>query len=194
MKKLRLLIILLIPLLLITGCGNADSRLEKAVKKTSISQKGLKSYRCKVGINSNDKNINYIILNEGNKNYSISVSTDDYSYTYRKGEGYKVMEVEPDEYKKSYKYEDTDRYLNVLKNVSDVRVKDEKINDISYKKYEFKVSKNDINSLISPYNIKVKKDGKGYVYVDKDNHVYIINYVSGDVSVNVSYTSYNEIK
>ena len=185
---------LLIPLLFITGCGNADSRLEKAVKKTSISQKGLKSYRCKVGINSNDKNINYIILNEGNKNYSISVSTDDYSYTYRKGEGYKVMEVEPDEYKKSYKYEDTDRYLTVLKNVSDVKVKDEKINDISYKKYEFKVSKSDINSLLSPYNIKVKKDGKGYVYVDKDNHVYIINYASGDVSVNVSYTSYNEIK
>ena len=69
-----------------------------------------------------------------------------------------------------------------------------KIGDKKYKKYTFSVSKEKLNKVLKPFKIKVKKGGKGYSYVDSDNHVYLINYSSLDVNVNVSYTRLNEVK
>ena len=195
MKKIKLLIILLIPLLFITGCGSTNSKLDKAVSKTSITKKGLKSYRCKVSVVNKDSDISYVVLNDSNKNYDISVTTKDKSYSYKVEDGEIVaspsviVNINKDD-----DYTDTDKFLNGLENATDIKESTYKIDDTEYKKYEFKISKVSMNKMLSSFGIKVKKDGKGTAYIDKDNHVYIVNYVSGNVSLGVSYTRYNNVK
>ena len=192
MKKIGILFILLIPVLLITGCANEKNELSKYVNKTSITNKGLKSYRCKVNLRDKANGINYIVLNDNNKNYNLSVSTKDYSYEYSINDE-KVKEMPPQEYNSSYKFEDTDRYLDLLNEVTNIK-EDKKEKDNNYKKYTFKINKKDLNKILSTFNMKTSKNGKGFTYIDKDNHVYMINYLSGAISINISYTRYNSVK
>jgi len=171
MKKIKYLLILLIPILLITGCSsNYQSKIKSAVNNTSISSKGLKSYRIKVDAVNNDKNINYIVLNKNNKelNFSTEAKEDDLDYDYT----------------------NTDIFLEGLKDITDIKYSLDK----EYDRYEFKISKENLNKVLKTLNIKVNKDGTGYTYIDKDNHVFMINYKSNDISVTVSYTRLNSVK
>ena len=193
MKKIKLLIIFLIPILLLTGCDNSDnSKLKKVIKNTSITDRGLKSYRCKVTISNNDDNISYVVLNSENKNYDISVSTKDNNYSYSIKDD-KIMGKAIDT-NMNYDYTNTDKFLDGLNNATDIKSSKEKIDNNEYDKYTFKINKSSINDILSTFNIKVKKDGNGYAYVDKDNHAYIINYKSGNININISYTRYEDVK
>lgn len=194
MKKIKLLIVLLIPLLLLTGCDTSDNtKLEKAIKKTSITAKGLKSYRCKVNYIEKENTITYIVLNNGNKDYSVSITKGDNRYSYELKDN-KIMGKPSEVFSINYDYHDTDKFLDSLKNVSDIKTSKEKIDDVKYTKYSFKINKASLNKLLSSFGSKTKKDGKGYVYVDKDDHIYIINYKSGNINLNVSYTRYEDVK
>ena len=169
MKKIKYLLILLTILILITGCSSSnESKLLRSVKNTSITENGLKSYRAKVSIVNNDKKINYIVLNKENKDYKLIDGNNEYNY------------------------KDTDKYLNILKKVENIKVSDIKIDKIEYKKYDFTIDKEIINSVLKDFNIKVKDNGTGYAYIDQDDHVYIINYVFDDLTINVSYTRLNK--
>ena len=194
MKKIKLLIILLIPILLITGCNSSEKvQINKAIKKTSITKKGLNSYKCKVHIINKKDNINYTVLNEKNKNYSIAVSTKDNNYSYSIEDGNisvpldEGMIVNPN-------YQDTDKYLNSLNGIYDIKMSKEILDKDEYKKYTFKIKKYDLNKVLEDFSIKVKNDGIGYTYIDKNNHIYIINYSSGVVSINITYTRLNNVK
>ena len=192
MKKIKLLIILLIPLLLLTGCGD-DKGLEGAIKKTSIKEKGLKSYRCKVNYIEKDNKITYIVLNNGNKDYSVNITEGDNDYSYELKDN-KFIGKPSEVFSINYDYHDTDKFLDSLRDISDIKESKEKIDNVKYTKYSFKINKASLNKLLSSFDSKTKKDGKGYVYVDKDDHIYIINYESGKINLNVSYTRYNDVK
>ena len=171
MKKIILLILLLLPILLLTGCNNNENKIEKAIKSTSIKEKGLKSYRIKVDVKNKDKSINYIVLNKENKelNFSTDSKEDDLDYDYT----------------------NTDIFIETLKDIKDVKEVDY---DKTYDKYEFSISKEKLNKLLKVFNFKVEKDGNGYTLIDKDNHIYMVNYVTEDISVTVTYTRLNSVK
>lgn len=202
MKKIKYFVIIVLVLTIVTGCKSKKQReVYKALENTSISQKGLNSYRVKVSITSKDKSINYIVLNDNNEKYQITVDTSEGSYNYLiNNKKKKDKENIPDPFSENnpeleYDYTNTDLFLEVLDDLSkDPKVTNEKIGDKKYKKYTFSVSKEKLNKVLKPFKIKVKKGGKGYSYVDSDNHVYLINYSSLDVNVNVSYTRLNEVK
>ncbi len=195
MKKIKLLIILLIPLLLLTGCGDDKS----ANKNTSITDKGLKSYRCKVDIINGDESIDYIVLNKENKEYDISVSTKDGNYSFTINKDSKEKRHAPidkplpsEDIMQKYDYPNTDIFLEGLDDAKDIEESKTTIGDTKYTKQSFKISKNDLNKILEGFDIKVKKNGNGFAYIDKDNYVYIINYESGKVKVTVSYTRYEK--
>ena len=201
MKKIKYFVIIVLVLTIITGCKSKKQReVYKALENTSISQKGLNSYRAKVSIISKDKNINYIVLNEKNKKYNINVSTDTGSYNYVVNKGSKkdkhdIPESSEEKPEMEYDYTNTDLFLDVLDELSkNPKVTNVKIGDKKYKKYSFSVSKEKFNKVLKPFGIKVKKDGNGYFYSDDDNHIYLITYGSGNVNVTVSYTRLNEVK
>lgn len=200
MKKIKLLIILLIPLLLLTGCGS-DNGLNGAIKKTSIKEKGLESYRCKVDIINDKERIDYIVLNKENKEYDISISTEDGNYSFTINKDTKEKRHAPidkplpsEDIKQKYDYPNTDIFLSGLDNAKDVKKSKVTIGDTKYTKQSFKISKNDLNKILEGFDIKVKKEGTGFAYIDKDNYVYMINYESGKVKVTVTYTRYNDVK
>lgn len=194
MRKIKVIIILLIPILLLTGCGELKG-IDGAVKKTSITDKGLKSYRCKVDIVNKEDRVSYIVVNKENKEYDVSVSTKDGDYTYSVRDDSKDRvhapandKVANEEVKLNYNYIGTDIFLNGLKSVNETKKTSETIGDVDYTKYSFKISKKNLNNILDNFDMKTNKDGSGYVYLDKDNYVYMINYVSGDISITVSYT------
>lgn len=194
MKKIVLLVVVFLSVLLITGCDLSENQgINKSISKTSITKKGLKSYRCKVSINSKDDSISYIVLNNNNKNYVISLSTKDGMFSYEIKEG-RVIAKDNSYINNNYDYTNTDMFINGLANVEEKSVKTEKIDKKEYMKYEFNISKSELNKMLSSFNMKAKKDGNGFVYIDKDNHIYIIKYLVDDITMNISYTSYNDVK
>ncbi len=201
MNKYKFIILILIFLTFITGCKNKNQK--KAInvyKNTSISEKGLSSYRAKVSISSKKVNLNYIVLNNDNRDYTVTVMSDggSTSFTIKNGKKEKndVVSVEDDEeLDDDYDYTNTDLFLEGLNNASDdVKTSTEKIGDKKYTKYDFSVSKDTMNKIIESFGIKVKKSGSGYAYVDSDNHVYMINYNVDNVILTVSYTRIDEAK
>ena len=194
MKKIKVIVMFLVVVLLLTGCGD-----KSVSKNTSIKDKGLKSYRCKVDIINDKERIDYIVLNKENKEYDISVSTKDgnYSFTINKDSKEKRHapaddEMISEELKQRYDYPNTDIFLKGLDDAEDIEESKTTIGDTKYTKQSFKISKKNLNKILEGFDIKVKKDGNGFAYIDKDNYVYMINYESGKVKVTVSYTRYEK--
>ncbi len=193
MKKTKYLIVIFIIVLTITGCKNKEQKnISGASKNTSISENNIKSYRAKVSITSKNVNESYVVLNENNKNYTISYIEDNKNITIKIDEkGEKVTTDSGEIYTGTikYDYKNTDIFLEGLNtDDKDLKTKEIEIGKEKYTQYDFKIKKETFNKIMKSFKITVKKDGTGYAYVDKDQHVFLINYSIDDVNVNVTYT------
>ncbi|MBR4618911.1 MAG: hypothetical protein IKO49_06365 [Bacilli bacterium] len=198
MKKFKYLTTILILILVLTGCKNKEEKtLTDATKNTSITEKGLTSYRAKVSISGKDINEKYIVLNKNNKNYTISLDDNKQIYI-NITKGKKVItDEEGKDYSKEIKYDytNTDIFLEALNtNDNTIKTKDIKIGNKEYIEYDFNVSKETFNKIMKNFNIEVSNDGNGFAYVDKNSHVFLINYTVDSININVTYTRLNGIK
>lgn len=181
-------------LLLITlGNGKVDN-LNTAADNTKINK--VKSYRAKVSIYTDSFNENYVVLNKDNKEYNISFYDNNTSYVAKiKDNKTEVTDVlgKTVSIKPKYDYTNTDLFLKGI-NIDDKNTVKEiqKIDDKEYTRYSFKVKESTFNEILKPFGITVKNDGTGYAYVTEDNNVYIVNYSSDEVNINVSYTNVGE--
>lgn len=182
MKKIYLLLIITI---FLTGCGTKKINSEK----TSISSGQIKSYRAKVSIKGNGINENYIVYNDNNSIYEITfIDRDDFDKAIINEEEITIYkENEIVDQTLSYDYKNTDLFLKGLENIKVTSNKTEKIGEEKYTYQEFDFKKNDIEKISETFNIE-SADGKGYVYINSKNQVYIVNYKIADVNINVSYT------
>ena len=199
MKKIKYLTIIVLLLLIVTGCKNKEQKqVAGASKNTSISEKGLKSYRAKVSISGKDITENYIVLNKNNKTYNITVSKDNEQIYINIEDGNTVVTTENGEiYSKEIKYDytNTDLFLVGLDTTDkDIKTKDIEISGEKYTEYDFKVTSETFNKIMEPFDVSVSEDGEGYAYVTQDGYVFLINYNVGGIHVNVTYTRLNEVK
>lgn len=189
MKKFKYVLVLLLVLVVVTGCKTKEEKqLIEAFNNTTISQKKIKSYRAKVSVRNDKENINYIVYNNGNKTYTVTIIDEDKSINLEIDKDGKITSYDSS-YELKYEVKGTDLFLEKME-LKDETLKSSKtkIGDETYTKYEFKITKESLNEILKPFDIKTKKDGDGYALVDKDKHVYIVNYNSGKINVNVSYT------
>ena len=147
----------------------------------------------KVSIKSKKIQENYIVFNTDNKEYNIILSKDNKTITIDIKNGKKkVKDSEGKEYTGEIKYDytDTDIYLTGV-NITDSEIDSSEltIGKEKYTKYNFKITKEKFNKIMNPFNIEAKTDGNGYTYIDKNNHIYLINYNISGINVNVSYTN-----
>ena len=211
MKKIKYLTIIVLLLLIVTGCKSKtkdEVSISKIIENTSISETGVKSYRMKVSIRGDEINQNYIVLNKNNKKYEVTLAEEDgTSLTYvikdgvttrkKESEYSNTNSVEDDSeiIELQYDYTNTNLFLEGLNTISDdIKIEDYKINDVLYKKYEFPVTKETMNKILKPFSYEVKSNGSLYALVDEENRVYVIVYNFDDININVSYTSFNSIK
>lgn len=196
MKKFKYIVLVLSFALILTGCkSKEDKGISEAANNTSLSSSKVNSYRVKVSIRgTNDKksvNMNYIVLNKGNKNYKISLT---------EGEDTKQITIQNkkttitdstgkilDE-KLEYDYTNTDLFLTGLNKSSDNKTKEEKIDEETYTIYEFNVSNSVMNKIVKPFSLKSSGTVTGTAYVDKNNQVYLIMYTCDNLNISVSYT------
>ena len=193
MKKIKYLVAILIVLVAVTGCKSKEqNQLSKSAENTSISENNMKSYRAKVSITSKKLNENYIVLNENNKNYTISLIKDNKNITIRKSKDETSVTTDTGEIYNGtieYDYRNTDLYFEGLDTEDEnIKTKTIKIDKEKYTEYDFKVTKEKFNKMMEPFKITVKKDGTGYAYVDKDEHIFLISYSVDGVNVNITYT------
>ena len=177
--------IVLISLFILTGCGKNKI---KEIENTSISSNKVSSYRAKVKVKGNDILENYIVLNNNNESYEITFIDKDYDRAII-SDGKTTVYNGEEEVKTelSYDYTKTDLFLEGLNDIKITTERTEKIGEDEYKIKEFKISKDNMNKMLKPFNLS-SEDGTGYVYLNKDDQVYIVNYKSSDININVSYT------
>lgn len=168
LKKLGLMSLIGM-VLLVTGCGE-DNKIE--TKEMNNYQLDLRVYvddireSVRVNVNDDDLYITKSNLEEEEEYYVI----DGKSYALD-GDTYKSVN--------SVEYENSNEFLNKVKNLSWEKSNAEKIGETTYKVYTFRMKASEIKSLVK--NIKVEGnqfDGK--VYIDSNNYVYKIVLNLGD--------------
>lgn len=194
MKYIKCVLALIIPILILTGCDLSEPTtkdLNKAINNTIIKKS--KSYRLKANVKNKEDYINYIVLNKNNKEYTISIIDDNKTYSYKRKDNKNTYSKDfPSKLKKDYDYSNTDIFIDTLNNVEDLKDSKEKVNDEEYQKYEFSINKKYLNKILKGFNIETNKDGTGYAYVNKEKYIYMIIYTNDDITINVSYSRYNE--
>ena len=195
-KRIIILIVCLfmcILLLLFFGNNKADN-LNTAADNTKINK--VKKYRAKVSIYTDSFSENYVVINKENKEYTVSFNDNNVSYVESvKNNKTEVTDIlgKKVNLKPKYDYTNTDLFLKGI-NIDDKNTAKEmqKIDDKEYTRYSFTVKAATLNEILKPFNITVKNDGTGYAYVNEDKNVYIVNYSSDEVNINVSYTNIGE--
>ena len=195
-KRIIVLIVCLfmcILLLLFFGNNKADN-LNTAADNTKINK--VKKYRAKVSIYTDSFSENYVVINKENKEYTVSFNDNNVSYVESvKNNKTEVTDIlgKKVNLKPKYDYTNTDLFLKGI-NIDDKNTVKEmqKIDDKEYTRYSFTVKAATLNEILKPFNITVKNDGTGYAYVNEDKNVYIVNYSSDEVNINVSYTNIGE--
>ena len=196
MKKLKYIVLVLSFVLILTGCkSKEDKGISEAANNTSLSSSKVNSYRVKVSIrgtnNKKEVNMNYIVLNKGNKNYDISltegedrkqITIQNKKTTITNSKGEEVKE------KLKYDYTDTDLFLTGLNKSSNNKTKEEKIGEETYTIYDFKVSNSIMDKILKPFDLKSSGEVTGTSYVDKNDQVYLIMYSCDNLNISVSYT------
>lgn len=179
MKKY--ILITLITTLILTGCGNKEDKvIEDAINNTSITSSKITSYRAKVKVRGKGISENYIVENKNNKEYEITINDEEE----------KVITIKDGKSSEETKYDytKTDLFIEQLKEIEKTNERKETIGNEEYTIYEFKIKKDDINKILNIYNITTQNDGTGYVYLDSEDNVYIVNYDIDGININVSYT------
>lgn len=166
-----------------------QKELKRASKNTSISSKGVQSYRVNViFINKKDSklNQNYIVYNYNNQNYSITLfdGTESKNYIVKKGETSKDLK---------YDYTNTDLFLEGFEKGKNIKTENKTISNQKYKLFTFDIDSDVVNNILKPFDVSTNLLSRGSVYVDSNNNVYLIRYDNEDINISVSYTRLNQI-
>lgn len=205
MRKVKFFLLVFSVLICIVGCKKNDEiNFSDVINNTSITKKGVSSYRVKVLINGDDFSQNYIVLNKKNKEYEITNLNNNLTYVIKNGskpriklESYSKIDTITDDEKKEellYDYTNTDLFLEGLNNDSSIISEDYNVNGEVYKKINFSVSKDVMNKVLKPFSLKVNEDGNATAIIDNKYRLYIIDYDFSNIDVSVSYTNFNDIK
>ena len=163
-------------LILILNIREEESRVYSFATNTMLINENVESYKVSVRIKGKNTDENYVIVENGTKNSSIYFSND------KKGKFSDEI------------YKNTDKFLEGLKYVIITKEEIKTIENREFRIKEFDIKTNDFNKMIEEFDIKVNKDGKGKVYIDSNDKVYLLIYNCDDIKINVSYSLIEENK
>lgn len=197
---LSIILLLVISLIVILIFRRNDNKLnteqkelKEAISNTSISSEKVESYRAKVSIKTKSKeafNKSYIVYNNKNSDYDITLfEGDDHG-------DIKSINIKNNEKKDSldYDYTNTDIFMEGLEKGTNIKKETKTLGYDNFILYSFDIDKDIINNILKIFKISTKYDGKGQVYLDKNNSVYLITYDTEDINISVSYTRIEEKK
>ena len=192
MKRFSYILIIVLSVFLLTGCfSNAkDSRMGGISTKSSITDKKVKNYRVNVLVTGVNLKEEYTVVNKENKLFDIAVIQEEETFAYqvdRTGKKEKNTSGRND----LKDYTNTDIFLTSLKKVTNVKESKEKLDGVEYKKYDFEITKEDMNEILKVYGAKTDEAGTGYVYIDKNERAYIVNYGNSTTSISATYSNYD---
>ncbi len=204
-KIIMMALIIIAALLLgfLTTKKAVTGKLSKPVGETVIS-KDITGYKLDLRIYGTyeKKSINEIVMVTNFKNTDKEIhlirmnGKDSIEKDYVVKEN-KYYEVEKDNLKKvkSVPYENTDIYLDGVKNMTSVKEKGrEKLGKNEYTVYTGKVSKKVMNKMLDATDTKIKvtTDAETEVWLNKDNQVYKVYYKADDITIYPSYFGFNK--
>ena len=185
MKKILLI---LIPILILTGCGK---NLNKQYEDMQIGN--IESYQLDLRIYGKE---NKMIKIDNYKNEEFKIVTDDDTYYVLNGITYKETENKETKYEKVDEkvFTNTDLLLQALKNIKSKKEIDNDIKGLDLKLYEVTIDGNYIKSLLKELGYSEEYSNiTSKVYL-QNNTIYRIEHKIDDLKISATFFRINNIK
>ena len=185
MKKILLI---LIPILILTGCGK---NLNKQYEDMQIGN--IESYQLDLRIYGKE---NKMIKIDNYKNEEFKIVTNDDTYYVLNGITYKETENKETKYEKVEEkvFTNTDLLLQALKNIKSKKEIDNDIKGLDLKLYEVTVDSNYIKSLLKELGYSEEYSNiTSKVYL-QNNTIYRIEHKIDDLKISATFFRVNNIK
>ena len=185
MKKILLI---LIPILILTGCGK---NLNKQYEDMQIGN--IESYQLDLRIYGKE---NKMIKIDNYKNEEFKIVTNDNTYYVLNGITYKETENKETKYEKVDEkvFTNTDLLLQALKNIKSKKEIDNDIKGLDLKLYEVTIDSNYIKSLLKELGYSEEYSNiTSKVYL-QNNTIYRIEHKIDDLKISATFFRVNNIK
>ena len=185
MKKILLI---LIPILILTGCGK---NLNKQYEDMQIGN--IESYQLDLRIYGKE---NKMIKIDNYKNEEFKIITNDDTYYVLNGITYKEIENKETKYEKVDEkvFTNTDLLLQALKNIKSKKEIDNDIKGLDLKLYEVTIDSNYIKSLLKELGYSEEYSNiTSKVYL-QNNTIYRIEHKIDDLKISATFFRVNNIK
>lgn len=185
MKKILLI---LIPILILTGCGK---NLNKQYEDMQIGN--IESYQLDLRIYGKE---NKMIKIDNYKNEEFKIITNDDTYYVLNGITYKETENKETKYEKVDEkvFTNTDLLLQALKNIKSKKEIDNDIKGLDLKLYEVTVDSNYIKSLLKELGYSEEYSNITSKIYLQNNTIYRIEHKIDDLKISTTFFRVNNIK
>ena len=176
-------ILIMMTILLITGCGK---KVDLTKIKDEMSKKD--NYQMDINVKGYGIKQDITIKKINDKNYEIIVN-DLNRYTFKDDKIYKNDKETNEE----VKYNDYEKYLNILDDCSNIKEETKKIGEIDYKLYTCDLNKKIGKKLVDNTSLKDIEIDKvnAFIYANNDNTIYQMEFKLNDKStIKVNYSRY----
>ena len=185
MKKILLIII---PILILTGCGK---NLNKQYEDMQIGN--IESYQLDLRIYGKE---NKMIKIENYKNEEFKIVTNDDTYYVLNGITYKETENKETKYEKVDEkvFTNTDLLLQALKNIKSKKEIDNDIKGLDLKLYEVTIDSNYVKSLLKELGYSEEYSNITSKIYLQNNTIYRIEHKIDDLKISATFFRVNNIK